>query len=231
MRDGPSYTHLHELLPAAGVGVVTFDRRGEGESTGDVTRGRFELQVEDALAVMDAIDAKRVGLWGISQGGWIGPLAAAASDDVAFLVLIASTGVWPSEQMLYAVERQLVLAGYGQDVVGRALDLRRRFDDWVHHASPARDEQLAAELKAGVDEPWWPQVWLPPGLLDEKVGASGSRRWTSTLARSSLVFGCRHSSSTVAQTPGRRSSQASQRGAPRAATRSRSSSSPAPSTS
>jgi uncharacterized protein len=82
-RDSPSYTHLHRLLPPAGIGVVTFDRRGEGGSTGDVTRGRFELQVEDALAVMDAVDAKRVGLWGISQGGWIGPLAAAASDDVA----------------------------------------------------------------------------------------------------------------------------------------------------
>ena len=172
-RDGPSYTHLHELLPATGVGVVTFDRRGEGQSTGDVTRGRFELQVEDALAVMDAIDAKRIGLWGISQGGWIGPLAAAASDDVAFLILIASTGVTPSDQMLYAVERQLLLSGYGQDVVDRALDLRRRFDDWVHRAPPARDEQLAADLLAGIDEPWWLQVWLPPGLLDEE----GRRLW------------------------------------------------------
>lgn len=172
-RDSPSYSHLHELLPAAGIGVVTFDRRGEGQSTGDVTRGRFQLQVEDALAVMNAIDAKRIGLWGISQGGWIGPLAAAASDEVAFLVLVASTGVTPSEQMLYAVERQLLLGGYGQDVVDRALDLRRRFDDWAHRAPPARDEQLAAELLAGIDEPWWPQVWLPTGLLDDE----GRRLW------------------------------------------------------
>lgn len=172
-RDSPSYTHLHELLPAAGVGVVTFDRRGEGQSTGDVTRGRFQLQVEDALAVMDAIDAKRVGLWGISQGGWIGPLAATASNDVAFLVLVASTGVTPSEQMMYAAERQLGLAGYGRDVVERALDLRRRFTDWVHGNARESDEQLAADLLAGVDEPWWSQVWLPPSLLDEE----GRRLW------------------------------------------------------
>src|SRR5437660_10449839 len=92
-RDSPVYRHLHELLPPAGIGVVTFDRRGEGESTGDATRGRFELQVEDALAVMDGIDATRVGLWGFSQGGWIAPLAAVTSDEVAFLVLVASTGV------------------------------------------------------------------------------------------------------------------------------------------
>jgi uncharacterized protein len=172
-RDSPTYGHLHELLPPAGVGVVTFDRRGEGESTGDVTRGRFELQVHDALAIMDAIDARRIGLWGFSQGGWIGPLAAAASDDVAFLVLVASTGVTPAEQMMYAVEHQLRLAGFGPDVVARALDLRRRFADWVHGDARDSNEQLAAELLAGVDEQWWSQVYLPPTLLDEE----GRRLW------------------------------------------------------
>jgi uncharacterized protein len=167
-KDAPLYAHLHELLPPAGIGVLTFDRRGEGESTGDSTRGRFDLQVEDALAVMDAIDAERIGLWGISQGGWIGPLAAAASDEVAFLVLIASTGVTPSEQMMYAVEKQLRLAGYGDDVVKRALELRQRFEDWVHTRAPERDEALAADLSAAVDEPWVGQLWLPPTLLDEE---------------------------------------------------------------
>jgi uncharacterized protein len=172
-RESPSLRHLHELLPAHGIGVGTFDRRGEGESTGDVTRGRFELQVQDALAVLGAIDADRVGLWGVSQGGWIGPLAAAASDEVAFLVLLASTGVTPAEQMMYAVERQLRLAGHGDDAVERALDLRRRFEHWVHTRAPEPDEQLAADLLAVVDEPWVGQLWLPPGLLDDE----GLRLW------------------------------------------------------
>ena len=172
-RDFALYRHLHEILPRAGVGVVSFDRRGEGESTGDSSRGRFELQVADALAVIDAVDAERVGLWGISQGGWIGPLAAASSDDVAFLVLIASTGVTPAEQMMYAVEKQLRLAGYGDEIVARALDLRRRFESWVHTRAPEPDDELAADLWAGLDEPWWSQVWLPPTLLDEE----GRRLW------------------------------------------------------
>jgi pimeloyl-ACP methyl ester carboxylesterase len=172
-RDAELYRHLHELLPPAGIGVVTFDRRGEGQSTGDASRGRFEEQVEDALAVVRATDAERVGLWGISQGGWIGPLAAAASDDVAFLVLIASTGVTPSEQMMYAVEKQLRLAGYGDDAVDKALELRRRFEDWIHTRAPEPDEQLAADLWAALDEPWVGQLWLPPTLLDEE----GVRLW------------------------------------------------------
>jgi pimeloyl-ACP methyl ester carboxylesterase len=176
-RDAELYRHLHELLPPAGIGVVTFDRRGEGESTGASSRGRFELQVEDALAVIDAIDARRVGLWGISQGGWIGPLAAAASDEVAFLVLVASTGVTPAEQMMYAVEKQLRLAGYGEDVVERALELRRRFEDWVHTRAPEPDEQLSADLMAALDEDWVGQLWLPPTLLDEE----GLRLWVEEM--------------------------------------------------
>lgn len=172
-RDSALYRHLHELLPPAGIGVVTFDRRGEGESTGDVSRGRFEEQVEDVLAVIDAVDADRVGLWGISQGGWIGPLAAAASDDVAFLVLVASTGVTPSDQMMYAVEKQLRLAGFGDDAVDKALELRRRFEDWIHTRAPEPDEALAADLLAALDEPWAGQLWLPPSLLDEE----GTRLW------------------------------------------------------
>jgi pimeloyl-ACP methyl ester carboxylesterase len=203
-RDDPLYSHLHELLPPAGIGVVTFDRRGEGESTGEPSRGRFELQVEDALAVLTATDTKRVGLWGISQGGWIGPLAAVASSDVAFLVLIASTGVTPSEQMVYAVERQLRLAGYGDDVVARALET----------TAPEPDEQLAAELSRATDYPWWPQAWLPASLLDEQRRLLWIEEMDFDPARSSHRFACRRSSSMAERTLGHRSSRASLPGEP-----------------
>ena len=167
-RESPLLRHLHELLPPHGIGVVTFDRRGEGESTGDATRGRFDLQADDALAVLRAVDAERVGLAGYSQGGWVAPIAATLSDEVAFLVLVASIGVTPSEQMMVACQRQLRLAGYGDDVVERALDLRRRFEHWIHTRAPETDEALAADLLAAVEEPWVGQLWLPPTLLDEE---------------------------------------------------------------
>jgi len=172
-RESPLLRHLHELLPAHGIGVVTFDRRGEGESTGDATRGRFDLQADDALAVLRAVDAEQAGLAGYSQGGWVAPIAATLSDEVRFLVLVASIGVTPSEQMMVACERQLRLAGYGDDVVARALNLRRRFEHWIHTRAPEPDEALAADLWAAVDEPWVGQLWLPPTLLDEE----GVRLW------------------------------------------------------
>jgi uncharacterized protein len=162
------YEHLHEVLPSAGIGVVTFDRRGEGESTGDATRGRFRAQAEDALAVVAAIDVERVGLWGYSQGGWVGPVAATMSDRVAFLVLIASIGVTPREQMMYATAEQLRLAGYDEAVVEKALDLRTRFEDWVRGRGREHEEQLRADLLAALDEDWFGMLFLPPVLLDEE---------------------------------------------------------------
>ena len=167
------YKHLHQVLPPAGIGVVTFDRRGDGASTGDASRGRFELQAADALSVREAIDAEHVGMWGFSQGGWIAPLAASQSDRVAFVVGVASTGVLPSEQMMYAVAQQLERAGYGAAVVKRVLALRRAYEDHVHGRAPERTEELAAELRAAMDEPWWLLAFLPPIPLDTE----GCRLW------------------------------------------------------
>src|SRR5919206_4922381 len=79
--SSPLYRHLHETLPPHGVGVATFDRRGEGESVGDRTRGRFEAQACDALAVAASLRAGRVGLWGYSQGGWVASLAATKAPE------------------------------------------------------------------------------------------------------------------------------------------------------
>jgi pimeloyl-ACP methyl ester carboxylesterase len=167
-REGLLYEHLHHVLPPAGIGVVTFDRRGEGESTGDASRGRFDVQARDGLAVLEAAGVERGGLWGYSQGGWVAPLAATMSDRVAFLVLVASTGVTPTEQMHYANAQQLRLAGFGEDVVTRALELRRRFEDHVHGIGRDREDELRADLRAALDEDWFGFLFIPPAPLDEE---------------------------------------------------------------
>jgi pimeloyl-ACP methyl ester carboxylesterase len=166
-RDHPLYRQLHEVLPPAGIGVITFDRRGDGASTGDPSAGLFELQAADALAVAAAVDAPCIGLWGWSQGGWVAPLAATMSDRVAFLVLLASTGVSPHEQMLYANQEQLRRAGYGSDVVGRVLDLRRALESWTRHPDPAAGASLAHALADGRNEVWWDLTYLPSQLPDD----------------------------------------------------------------
>jgi uncharacterized protein len=165
-RDHFLLRHLHRLLPARGIGVVTFDRRGEGASTGNPSRGDFLRQAQDVLAIANAVEVGRVGLWGFSQGGWVAPLSATLSDRIQFLVLLASTGVTPAEQMIYATEQQLRRAGYGGDVVARALSLRRQYEAWVYSPGDSGGRRLAAALQEASTEMWWQQAFLPARLPD-----------------------------------------------------------------
>ena len=47
------------------------------------------------------IDPKQIGVWGISQGGWLGPLAATMSHHIRFVVAVSSSGVSPAAQMFH----------------------------------------------------------------------------------------------------------------------------------
>ena len=97
-RDHYLFLHLAKVLPPRGIAVARFDRRGDGVPLDD--------QVEDVMAVIEQleerpeVDRARIGLWGFSQGAWVAPLAASRSDKIAYLVLLASTGVTPAEQRL-----------------------------------------------------------------------------------------------------------------------------------
>ena len=176
LRDYPLFWHLHATLPPAGIAAVTFDRRGEGASTGEPSAGRFELLAADAIAVvaaaaaLDEIDARRVGLWGISQGGWVAPLASVHSDRPAFLVLLSSCGVTPGAQMLYAMQEQVRRAGFGEDAVGQVTTLMRALDDLLHGGGDReRAERLLAAAHA---EPWWSLMYLPGSIPPEEAWAA-----------------------------------------------------------
>lgn len=84
------------LLPAMGVGVFVYDKRGTGSSTGEYTQD-FDLLANDVAAA--ASEARRLAggrleslvLFGTSQGGWVAPLAAskmAASQATNTLPLV-----------------------------------------------------------------------------------------------------------------------------------------------
>lgn len=73
--------HLERTLPPAGIATLIYDRRGEGASGGR-RADDYQVLAEDVRSWMlrlrndRRIDRSRIGLWGISQGGWIAPLAA-----------------------------------------------------------------------------------------------------------------------------------------------------------
>src|SRR5258708_982909 len=78
-------TFMGRWFAEQGLACLTYDKRGVGESTGDFRSVVFTTLVDDGLAAVSFlkaradIDAHRIGVWGLSQGGWLGPLGAAQS--------------------------------------------------------------------------------------------------------------------------------------------------------
>jgi pimeloyl-ACP methyl ester carboxylesterase len=107
-------SHGYSLL-SMGVAVLAYDKRGVGRSTGEYTgigpgnsERMFDLLATDALAGVDAlaarrdIDPARIGILGVSQAGWIAPLAASRSPRVAFAILLSGPAVTVGEEIAYS---------------------------------------------------------------------------------------------------------------------------------
>ncbi len=100
-----------------GIAALIYDKRGAGASTGDWSTGSFAELAADALACVAflrrhaAIRPEYVGLWGLSEGGWVAPLAASRSPEVAFLITVSAPGVSPARQELYRRKNVLRAAG------------------------------------------------------------------------------------------------------------------------
>ncbi|WP_283137020.1 alpha/beta hydrolase family protein [Rhizohabitans arisaemae] len=97
-------------LAASGVVTLVYDKRSEGYSF----RNRdFGLLADDALAAVQVlrarpdVDPARTGLWGVSEGTWVVPVAAAKSRDVGFTVMVSAPNVTPLRQVAWALNRQL----------------------------------------------------------------------------------------------------------------------------
>lgn len=94
---------LADYLTRKGIAVLRTDDRGVGGSTGNTSQATTRDFARDVLCGIrylqsrKEIDPKRIGLVGHSEGGVVAPLVASESSDVAFIVLMAGTGLTGEE--------------------------------------------------------------------------------------------------------------------------------------
>lgn len=102
-------------MTQAGYAVLRYDKRGVGASTGTyegvgIANGErvLGLLADDMAAgvaflrTRPEIDRNRIGLMGISQAGWVMPLAAGRERDVRFMVLIVGPTVPVGLEIYYS---------------------------------------------------------------------------------------------------------------------------------
>jgi pimeloyl-ACP methyl ester carboxylesterase len=153
-RDGLLPHHLVGILPRQGIGVLAFDRRREGESTGEP----LEILADDvraglgALAGEGGVDDARIGAFAHERGGWIAPLAATGDARVACRLAVAPSGAPPGEHVDDARANLLREDGCEDEIVEEALDLRTAVASAVAGESPV--EHARARLAEAAAEPW-----------------------------------------------------------------------------
>jgi pimeloyl-ACP methyl ester carboxylesterase len=140
-------------IAACGAVVLTHDKPGCGGSPGDWRTQDFTDRAHESLAALEllreqpGVDPARVGLLGISQGGWVCQQAAVVgAEAVAFIVTVSGPGVTALDQ-----ERHRI---------GRNVEHDAEAMAWVDERSRrlvAGDaaERILADQVAYADRPWF----------------------------------------------------------------------------
>lgn len=112
-----------------GFACIAWDKPGVGKSQGEyVYYQSFYDRSDEILAAIDFlkkrqdIDSRRIGLLGISQAGWIMPLAAQQSKDIAFMVALSCPGQTAWKDSAFQTERHMERDGVTPDAIKRVMD-------------------------------------------------------------------------------------------------------------
>jgi fermentation-respiration switch protein FrsA (DUF1100 family) len=179
-RDGELLGHKPFLVAADyltknGIGVLRFDDRGTALSKGDFASANsadFATDVESAVEYLKTrteINKAKIGLLGHSEGGIIAPMVASKSNDVAFLVLLAVSGV-RGDQLLLLQQRAIGKAsGISDDELKKIESSNKKGFEIVQKSTSI--EQLKTNLTAFIrkemkDNPGFKK---PEGMTEDEL--------------------------------------------------------------
>ena len=120
-RDGEIEGHkpfavLADHLTREGIGVLRVDDRGTGMSTGNYMESDlddFASDTEAAVAYLQELGFKQIGLIGHGSGGSIASLVINRIEGISFVVLLAGPGIRGDE--LIPMQIALILKASGAD--------------------------------------------------------------------------------------------------------------------
>ena len=140
--------------------VLAYDKRGVGGSTGDWNTASFDDLAADVVAAFqylksrNDIDPAQIGLLGVSQAGWVMPLAAVRAKDLAFLISISGAGLSPAETTIDQTGNEMTARGMKPQTIAdivAIMKLQYQFArtgrDGMSMLRRARSSPLASERR------------------------------------------------------------------------------------
>ena len=156
-----------------GIAVLGYDKRGVGGSTGDWRTASFDDLAGDVVAAFEYlktrndVDPTQIGLLGVSQAGWVMPLAAVRAKDIAFLISISGAGIPAAETTIDQSRNEMTMNGMKPETVNQIVDLMklqyhfaRTGQDWdkyvvARNTLVARLGQAPESFPGSQTDPYW----------------------------------------------------------------------------
>ncbi|AQA24145.1 alpha/beta hydrolase family protein [Rhodococcus sp. MTM3W5.2] len=113
------YRPIWEALAEAGYASLSMSKPGVSGSQGNWLDQSLHDRAVEAETMIDwaldrpEIDARRIGLWGASQGGWVLPEVAVDRPEVSFVVAVSPAVNW-LDQGRYNLLAELDATGAGE---------------------------------------------------------------------------------------------------------------------
>jgi pimeloyl-ACP methyl ester carboxylesterase len=178
---GGTYPPIMDRMAKAGYATFAWDKPGTGKSTGEIDRSQLGAQraqiVLDAIEVLRAhseIDPDRIGLWGISQAGYVMPRVLSMSEHIAFMIAVSCPGVAGVDQGAYLVSAQAICSGLSEEDAEQMRDLltaaerAESYDEYVHLKGLLDRLPIGAGAEFGYREGIVPEEdWHAPNLQGE----------------------------------------------------------------
>jgi len=177
---------LQRQFASAGIGVFAYDKRGTGASGGRYSQNYLLLATDAIHAMREARRlagkrAGRVGYQGGSQGGWVAPLAAHI-EPVDFIIVSFGLAVSPLDEDREAIAFDMERAGYGADIVAKAMEVADATATIITSNFTEGFEQLEAVKRKHGQEAWFKSVrGNVTGYLLESPAETIRQQWPALL--------------------------------------------------
>ena len=179
-RDRFIYRITGNLFLERGLAVLTYDKRGAGQSGGDYQTSTYQQLIEDAVAAVaylrsrPDIDPDRIGIFGVSESGWLAPEIVERSGNIAFLINKVGSTLPVRDTVAWEMFNDFQAEGVSAGSASEQVEIVLRIWDWQESGN--EQERLALQ---GLLEQWAtrPDSLLPDSLSTVSARVLADRRY------------------------------------------------------
>lgn len=167
--DRTSLRYYAEMFAQNGIVALVYDKRGVGASQGAKLAWRnFSLTDLAADAAAGArflrtrreVDSARVGFFGVSQGGWVAPLAAELLGDARFVITVSASLTTVAEDNVFERAARLRREGFSTADVEASRAMHEK--DIALSRTGAGFIDFERAWEANESALWFRRVYLDP---------------------------------------------------------------------